>query len=158
MAAFSYAYHIQGLQKNPIEVVSKVLTELAESEEGLTPKSLLDASRDVNAPLHNEFEWNDGVAAEKYRQYQAQKIIQNVYIQYSTDETERKEKQERAFVPTPDRQSVYVTLKSALTNEQWKAHLLEDAQRDIRSFVAKYRRLTELQDLIKGMEEFLKVG
>lgn len=154
MAAFSYAYHIPGLQKNPIEVVSKVLTELAESEGGLTPKSLLDASRDVSAPLHNEFEWNDGIAAEKYREYQAQKIIQNVYIRYSTDEEER-EQQERAFVPTPEQKSVYVTLKSALTNDQWKAHLMEDAQRDMRAFAAKYRRLTELQDLIHAMEELL---
>ena len=157
MAAFSYAYHIPGLQKNPIEVVSKVLVELAESDEGLTPKTLLEASRDVNAPLHNEFEWNDGIAAEKYREYQAQKIIQNVYIKYSTDQQER-EQQERAFVPTPDRQSRYVALTSALTNDVWKAHLMEEAQRDMRAFIAKYRRLTELQDLVHEMEELLTVG
>ena len=151
MAAFSYAYHIPGLQKNPIEVVSKVLNELASSSEGLTPKTLLEASRDVNAPLHNEFEWNDGVAAEKYREYQAQKIIQNVYIKYSTDQQER-EQQERAFVPTPDRQSRYVALASALTNDEWKAHLMEEAKRDMKAFAAKYRRLTELQGLIHEME------
>lgn len=155
MAAFNYAFHVPGLQKNSIETISRVLNELAESEEGLTPKTLLEASRDENAPLHNEFEWNDGIAAEKYRQYQAQKIIQNVYIKYSTDEQERKEKQERAFVPVPGGQSVYVTLKSALTNEEWKSHLMEEAQRDIKVFVAKYRRLTELQGLIHEMEALL---
>lgn len=156
MAAFNYAFHLPGMQKNPIEVVSRVLNELAESEEGLTPKTLLDASRDENAPLHNEFEWDDGIAAEKYRQCQAQKIIQNVYIKYTTDEDERAERQERAFVPTPERQSVYVTLKSALTNDEWKAHLMEEAQRDMRAFAAKYRRLKELQGLIREMEELLK--
>lgn len=151
MAAFSYAYHIPGLQKNPIEVVSKVLNDLANSDGGLTPKTLLEASRDVNAPLHNEFEWNNGVAAEKYREYQAQKIIQNVYIKYSTDQQER-EQQERAFVPVPCGKSAYVTLKTAMTNDEWKAHLMEEAQRDMKAFAAKYRRLTELQDLINEME------
>lgn len=151
MAAFSYAYHIPGLQKNPIEVVSKVLNELANSDGGLTPKTLLDASRDVSAPLHNEFEWNDGIAAEKYREYQARQIILNVYVQYSTDEQER-EQQERAFVPVPGGKSAYVTLKTAMTNDEWKAHLMEEAKRDMKSFAAKYRRLTELQDLIHEME------
>lgn len=151
MAAFSYAYHVPGLQKNPVEVVGKVLNELANSNGGLTPKTLLDASRDVNAPLHNEFEWNDGIAAEKYREYQARQIILNVYVKYSTDEQER-EQQERAYVPVPGGKSAYVSLKAALTNDEWKAHLMEEAKRDMKAFAAKYRRLIELQDLIHEME------
>ena len=66
MAAFEckYSYRVPGLQKAPAEVTGRVFEELANSEGGLSPRTLVDASRDENAPLHNEFEWRDDVAAE----------------------------------------------------------------------------------------------
>ena len=66
MAAFEcrYSYRVPGLQKAPAEVTGRVFEALANSESGLSPRTLVDASRDVNAPLHNEFEWRDDVAAE----------------------------------------------------------------------------------------------
>lgn len=155
MAAFHYEYHVKGLQKNPIEVVNKVLTELTESPEGLSDKTLLEASRAKNAPLHNEFEWNNGVAAEKYRLIQAQRIIQNVYIVYTTDGEEREEKRERAYVSVPGGKTAYVSLKSAMTNDEWKKHLLEDARQDAERFLAKYRRLQELADINNAISAFL---
>lgn len=47
------------------------MLENLEKTVGLTPKNLVEASRDESAPLHNEFEWNDTKAAEKYRETQA---------------------------------------------------------------------------------------
>ena len=35
-----------------------------------TAKDLVDASRPEEAPLHKLFEWNDSIAAEKYREEQ----------------------------------------------------------------------------------------
>lgn len=155
MAAFHYEFRVKNLQKNPIEVVSKVLTELTESPEGLTDRSLLEASRDENAPLHTEFEWNDEVASEQYRLIQAQRIIRNVYIVYTTNEEEQEERRERAYVSVPSGKTAYVTLKSAMTNEEWKNHLLEDARRDAERFLAKYRRLQELADINNAISAFL---
>lgn len=52
-----------------------VLCSRLEAEGRLTAKTLLDECRDENSPLHDEFEWNDGIAAEKYRENQARHII-----------------------------------------------------------------------------------
>ena len=155
MAAFHYEYRTPGLQKSPIEVVNRVLTELTESPEGLTDKTLLEASRDKNAPLHCEFEWNNGKAAEQYRLIQAQRIIRNVYIVYTTEDEERDERRERAYVSVPGGKTAYVTLKSAMTNDEWKKHLLEDARQDAERFLAKYRRLQELADVNNAISAFL---
>lgn len=155
MAAFEcrFSYRVPGLQKVPAEVTGKVLEELEASEKGLSPRTLLDASRDVNAPLHNEFEWRDDVAAEKYRLTQAHGIITNLRI--VTVQTDGSKALDRAFVVKPGGESQYVALQSALSREDWRDHLLEEARRDVKSFLGKYRRLQALANVTNAMEAFL---
>lgn len=146
MAAFSYEYRTPGLYKTPADVAGAICQQLSDSEAGLSPATLLEASRADDAPLHGEFEWRDDVAAEKYRLSQAQGIIRNLRIVITrVDGTEQKE---RSFVVTPDRNSTYVPLQSALTNEVWRSHLLQQAREDMELFQKKYGRLTELADVL----------
>lgn len=152
MAAYSYEYRVKWLQKAPAQVAGEIMEQLEQSEAGLSPASLLDVSRDENAPLHGEFEWRDDVAAEQYRLNQAGGIIRNVYrITIETQE----QAPVRAFVPTCERQNVYVSIATALTNEQWRKNLLESAKRDMQAFSAKYRNLDELSEVLNAMK---KVG
>lgn len=69
--------------KTPPQIVGEVCLEL-EKEGRLTAKNLVDVSRDEDAPLHNEFEWSDDIAAEKYREVQAGYIIRSVEIEISS--------------------------------------------------------------------------
>lgn len=154
MAAFTYEYRVPGLFKAPAEVAGAICQQLTDSATGLSPATLLDASRDSTAPLHDEFEWRDDVAAEKYRLGQAQKIIQNLRIVVTRqDGTEEKE---RSFVITPGGKSAYVTLNAAFTNEEWRSNLLKQAREDAEVFLAKYRRLEELADVATAMHDFMR--
>ena len=155
MAAFEckYSYRVPGLQKAPAEVTGRVFEELANSEKGLSPRTLVDASRDVNAPLHNEFEWRDDVAAEKYRLTQAQGIITNLRI--VTIQADGSKAMDRAFVVKPGGESQYVFIQNALSREDWRDHLLEEARRECKSFLGKYRRLQALAGVVNSMEQFL---
>ena len=56
------------------ETAGAVMDSL-EQRGALTAKNLLDESRPAEAPLHNEFEWDDIKAAEEYRLQQARHII-----------------------------------------------------------------------------------
>ena len=78
-------------------IAAKVFEELSESV-GLTPESLLDASRDEDAPLHKEFEWDDSVAAEKYRVTQAGHLIRSIVIQTVPESDEEKPTIIRAYM------------------------------------------------------------
>lgn len=155
MAAFEckYSYRVPGLQKAPAEVTGKVFEELANSEKGLSPRTLVDASRDVNAPLHNEFEWRDDVAAEKYRLTQAQGIITNLRI--VTVQADGSQALDRAFVVKPGGESQYVFIQNALSREDWRDHLLEEARRECKAFLGKYRRIKALAGIVDSMEQFL---
>jgi hypothetical protein len=55
------------------------LTEI-EQTLGLTPKNVVDESRDPSATLHPCFEWNDDVAAEKFRLNQASTLIRAIKV------------------------------------------------------------------------------
>ena len=150
MAAFSWEYRVPGLQKVSAQVAGEMMEQLEQSEKGLSPETLLDANRDENAPLHGEFEWDDAVAAEEYRLNQASGIIRNIIR--ITVETEEKN-YVRAFVPTGERKQAYVSIATALTNEQWRKNLLEQAKRDMKSFSDKYRNITELSDVLTAMQQ-----
>ena len=154
MAAFSYSYKIPGLYKAPAEVAGAVCQQLQDSEAGLSPTTLLDASRDPDAPLHGEFEWRDDVAAERYRLSQAQGLIRNLCI--VTQKADGSSAKDRMFVSAPGGQTQYVALQSALSREDWRDHLLEQARGECKAFLAKYRRLQALAGINSAMEEFLR--
>jgi hypothetical protein len=46
----------------------------------LTPRDLVDAARDPSSPLHSEFEWDDGKAADDWRIEQARRLIRSVKV------------------------------------------------------------------------------
>ena len=149
--AFTYRYKLDGLHKVSAEIAGRICQELTETADGLTPQKLVDVSRDVNHPLHGEFEWDDSVAAEAYRVSQASQLIRDITI--VKDESSKKD--DRGFVITPGRNHVYVPLHDALNNEAWKENLLSAAKRDMIAFISKYRRLNELSKVIEPMETLL---
>ena len=54
--------------------------EYLESCDTFTPKELVDRARDPDCPLHEIFEWDDRVAAGKYRTEEARHITRSVEI------------------------------------------------------------------------------
>lgn len=64
------------------EVAAQVFNEVRERDGDVTPAGVLDASRDQSAPLHDEFDWCDKTAAERYRQHQARKMIGSLVVVY----------------------------------------------------------------------------
>ena len=156
MAAYKYEFSGNiGYHKVSAQTVGEVCEELEKSG-GLSPKALLDASRDEDAPLHSEFTWDDTEAAEKWRLEQARLLISHVRIVMSDDTQEREAMKERGFVTIPGRQSVYVSLDTALHKEEYRNHLLEQARRDSETFIAKYRRVEELSEVVRAMNAFLE--
>ena len=147
-----YEYKIKNLFKAPAQVAGEVCEALEKSTVGLSPRSLLDASRHVNAPLHGEFEWDDSVAAENYRESQAATIIRNIYVVRADKVNE--EVSVRAFVSATSETKVgrYHNIQAVIEDDAMKAHLLNSALRDCRSFIDKYKRLAEMQGVVDAMK------
>lgn len=137
-------YHIK---PSMAQVVGEECERL-EAEGRLTPQVLVDASRPEDAPLHNCFEWNDSVAAERWRQTQAAYIIRSieVTIKESSEPT-------RAFVATvSDESREYRSIGYVLRRIDTREALLDSARRDLLAFRRKYQTLHELAGVFDAIE------
>lgn len=130
------------------QVAGEVCASLEEAG-NLTPRALVEASRAEDAPLHNAFEWNDAVAAERYRETQAGYIIRSVEVV-----VEGSAEPVRAFVSvTESRKSApYASIEHVMVRSDSRAILLEHARAELESFKRKYQQLAELADVFAAID------
>ena len=84
MSAFKFRDTYRAPAGVTAEVAAKEMDRVRQEAGALTPKSLVDAARPKDAPLHPAFEWSDKKAAEAYRQHQASTLIRAV-VRIETD-------------------------------------------------------------------------
>lgn len=143
----TYRWTVPGVHKVDAVVAGQAIKALGGKA---TPKQLLDSARDPNSPLHAEFEWNDGVAAERYREQQARKILVDIIVEVRAAE-EHEPVAIRAFVPYEKR--AYVPVETIINSDDGYAAMMAQALKELEAFRLKYYRLTALREQI---EEILK--
>lgn len=122
----------------------RVCAELAERGK-LTAEELVNVSRDENSPLHSMFEWDDTIAAEKYRETQAYKIIRSVEVVIENSPVPQ-----RAFGTVEPK--AYQRIERIMETESLRQILLNNAKRELEAFKRKYSRLTELAEVFKAID------
>lgn len=136
-------WKIKGLFKADAQ---RVADEIGENS--ITPEQVLEKARnDENSELHKCFEWNDGIAAEKYRLIQARKIIINL----SYVPKEKTDEPVRCFQITREK-SVYMPTKQFLVNNDEYQDLLKRAKVELESFKRRYATLSELETVFEAIE------
>lgn len=135
--------------KTPAEEAGKVFKELEESV-GLTARNLVDASRPEEAPLHKEFEWNDDIAAEKYREDQARKMIQALKI--IVDDVDAAPV--RAFVNIGE--PTYEDIHIVISDDDKRQRLFASAMRELNMFRHKYSALEVFDALFREIDRLEK--
>ena len=142
------------------QVAGEVCEEI-ERKGKLTPKALVDASRPEDAPLHDEFEWDDAIAAEAYREEQAGYIIRSIEVV-----PEATEHPVRAFVSVttiseddedaPQRPKYeYRSVNTLMRSTEGRNFVLARAMRELASFRLKYLALSELAEVNEAIEKLL---
>ena len=139
------------IKTNP-QIVGEYCYQLEQKKGGkLTPKELVEAARDIDSPLHNEFEWNDTKAAQKYREWQARYIISSIELEIINVPTEPTEVELEIVESKPGCVKFYHSLESdgsgyenvlsIATDEEKHKKLLENCLKDIATFREKYNTL-----------------
>lgn len=144
-----YSWKVNGLHKVDAQKAGEELEKLTDADKNLSPEKVVEASRSEDAVLHNEFEWNDETAAEKYRVEQARALIRNLTV--TVIEPESKTPVEtRAFVHiSSDYRPIHTVIKSQTEMEI----LLASALRDAETFRNKYSVLKFLNPVLNDMEQ-----
>lgn len=143
-----YSWKIGGW--NYAEDPNQVGKELESLGDNLTPENVVELARNENSVLHSMFEWDDSIAAEKYRKAQASRIIVSLQVNVIADD--EKPKQVRAFVTT-QQNTKFEPIEKVVSDTDKYALLLERAYNELNSIKHKYETLTEIQELLKDIPE-----
>ena len=129
-----------------------VAEEIASIGESATPAQIVDKARDSGTELHKCFEWDDAIAAEKHRLYQARQVVCHLIIR----ETVREDKPPVRFFFKAEGGSGYQPTQIIVRNQDKYQALLASAMRDLEALRVKYHSLTELESVFDAIEELVR--
>lgn len=113
----------------------------------LKSQQIVDAARDnPNSELYKCFEWDDSIAAERYRRKQACDIM--CHLVYVEQEVPKDRPEIRINYCTRVGEGFAETKKIVRNEDQYKS-LLEKAWAELRSFKARYSMLEELREIME---------
>lgn len=67
-------------------IYAAALAEIEQKHGQLTPRLVVEESRDEASPLHGEFTWDDSAAANAFREMQAREIIRAARIEVTVND------------------------------------------------------------------------
>ena len=147
-----YKWKTASCIKTSAEIVGAELEKL-EQTIGVTAKNLVEVSRDENAPLHKEFECDDSIAAEKYRENQASHIIRSIVIEKEPETAEQKPVVIRAYLQTGSDEYEHISIIS--NDEEKKSFVIHRALMELEWFRNKYETISEMGEIIESINLFL---
>ena len=151
-----YKYEWKLKQSVDANVVGKEFERLEEQNGTLTAVDVLDSAKSEDSPLHELFEWDDTVAANKYRLSQASFYIR---ILVKTEVQEEQPKSFRAYVninPNPQSAGTFENTVTALSKEDTRRIVLNNALKELVSFQNKYNTLIELSAVFSAIDNAVK--
>jgi hypothetical protein len=125
-----------------------------EKEVGLKPMDLVDDARDADSPLHDYFEWDDDVAAERWRNSQAKYLLRHINTLFEKDDQMLEVRLWHSVVV--DERSVYADLGTIVTSEELTAQMVARALREVEIWTDKYKLYSELEKFAGQIAKLLK--
>lgn len=140
---------------NPETVTA--LQELYKKNDGLLrPTDIVEAARPEESPLHKHFEWDDSVAAERYRIEQARKILQTVHVKILAPNGKEHVSQVFVSLSTDRKYGGYRAMVDVLSNEDMRNQMIRDAIADMQMFTQRYETLSDLAKVFSAMRKARK--
>lgn len=137
-----------------IPVVVRELERIEVRDGVITADAVLKSATPASSPLHEYFEWNNGIAATKYRLWQARRLIHSVSVVYEEDGSGR---YNRGFVNlkvTTDGTTArgYIGIARVMNDTELREQLLEQARQEAVDWRNRYRNLTELAAVFDAID------
>jgi hypothetical protein len=139
--------------------VIEELERIMASHDGmLYPKDVVDFARDESTELHKRFEWDDDVAGENYRIWQARQIIRlevriiprkndpitvSAFVSMKQDRYQKTEN-------SPDIMGGYRSMIDVLQTPALRKTLLEEAIEEHDNWERKYQDIQELIEIFSA--------
>lgn len=150
---FREGYQPQSKSVNA-QAVGAALEALRQKHGIVTPEVVLDAAWPKKSALHGAFEWDDEVAAEKYRLAQAGYLIRAVIAIPEEDDVQIPATRQFVYVKTDSHGDGYVSTFEAMSDDVLRQQVLARALAELKAWQAKYKHLRELEELFIMIDKF----
>ena len=108
------------------QVIGETIESLKDDKGHITSKSVVEEARNKSSSIHKFFEWDNNKAAEEFRLQQARDLVNHV-VEIVIIQGECIEQKSFFSVTVKNLGKVYVTLKDAVENKDYRKQLLSNA-------------------------------
>ncbi len=124
----------------------------------MSPQSLIELARPSDSEIHHYFEWDDKIAADKFRLHQARNILLSIAVE--VDGSDVRAFHNISLGEANDR--MYYTFDKAITNTNLWNEVIASALREAQAWKKRYQVYKELrlisEAIEKTTEQIQKVG
>lgn len=128
-------------------VAAEELKSIKRRDGILKPQNVVDHARDPGSPLHKCFEWEDTVAANRFRLHQARCLMHSIYtVKYE----EGKAEPDAPFVfnvQTEEEGRTYRTAAEIMDDEPATDYLFDVARQTIKGWRKRYAHIQKLANI-----------
>lgn len=140
------------------KIYGQELFRLSKEYDGLTPETVVDEASKKNSPIHEYFEWDDGIAAGRWRLFQARNLLNHLLIIKKVNGEDREIK---GFFnvnvsDSTNGKARYMTVFSIAKNEDFRGQVIQQALEEIESWKQRYEDYKELSLIFGAIEETQK--
>lgn len=136
------------------DLVGQQIEALAKEYGVCSPRMLVETARPKKSPIHNLFEWNDVLAAEKWRIEQGRAVVQTLRIVSRDGEIDDSPAFVHVRIVTEDGVSEgYKPSIHMATDEEMAGFVLAEALAQLNSLRRRYGRLRKLGKVWAALDE-----
>lgn len=136
------------LSEKKHKILEQECNRLFQTKGVLQASDLVAVASDDTHPLHDLFEWDDSLAAQKYREAQARILITVVRVETPSGNDLPKYVNVKFLDDKGNKQRGYVTLDLAMKEQTLKEQIISAALREVRHWESKYKDYQELGGII----------
>lgn len=131
----------------------KCYNEIQEIGESYTPDDVLERAKDVTSELHKCFDWDDSIAAYKWRKHTARLICNSIVL--TVVEADDEPPKQFRLIHHDDEEKAYQPAVKFFTNPDKYSRLMERMREDAQKFIDRYESLPEAADIIMEMRKVI---
>ena len=151
---YQYDWKIAGKYPIKAETAGKQFEKIIKRKGALTKENVLEAAKPKNSALHKCFEWDNDLAAEKYRLHQSGQMIRDIVKVRVAQTDNEPDKCVRAFinVSEPRRSARCLASETVFSDEKYREIALRNALYELKKIKDTYENLVELSAVFVAVE------
>lgn len=140
------------------QVIGDRIEELAEENNGhVTPNIMVIDAEYKKSPLHDYFEWDDGIAAGRFRVRQARHLLGRIEVIIKTNGDEEPVKAFHNVIILNEKEKtserVYSPLINVLSDKEQYQQIIEKAFMELDGWRKRYKQYKELDKIFDVIDE-----